>query len=648
MMSGAHRRPAPQIGTPTLSLHLAFWAPGTGPASWTLVVERFVCNIFDRISTAASTTQPKKIFEVSSPNHVENCLHLFENDYDVILASPLAFRKRDAQSDRSSLYSTVQFTFAWHSLPVQLSVEKHTEYFTVSAYIDLSARSGDVLLDGATHPLAKTICDAVERLSRIIASRSGKLHPKGKLTGDTKQLSPTDLHNLRIADRKQCDSLYQTIYYDIWDKFAEDIISIALQTEPASITSSTLDIGNVFVDFRGFSATLSKVSKEKNGNDKAQMYIREPGWFDNYGDLESEIDATGFSNKYSLEIIDDIWPFITADETHGHGLEPEPFRLHRGRKIEHTASTFLGERYIYCTALGPQPLEFQATPAPLCYFLIGKSGHRWQMGRLLDRLHHLGTVRLAALFDLDSLDIANQELRQVEDAFRDAHKCLGRNPPALDDARSALFSARSHLISADGRVRSGGLSYRVERSRYYVKQFRDGVGALRIKRIEGFQRYDHFVLRRMGATFAFIDMLGLRHDRVLAESASVNQEIQTAQQVVLQGSLNQIQKKAELLFYIFVLPYYFSFVLYEITTGSPIRSRMTVVIFIFSVTYIIWHQRTQLKGQVITRYRQLTQLSAATLPFAAFITRAILGSAIIIFLFTVVFPKIVGFFLNTH
>src|SRR5262249_334495 len=69
----------------------------------------------------------------------------------------------------------------------------------------------------------------------------------------------------------------------------------------------------------------------------------------------------------------------------------------------------------------------------------------------------------------------------------------------------------------------GGLSYRIERSRYYVTQFRDGISGLRIRRIESFQPYDVFVERRLAATFDFIDRLGKRHERLENHISSLYQ-----------------------------------------------------------------------------------------------------------------------------
>jgi hypothetical protein len=61
-----------------------------------------------------------------------------------------------------------------------------------------------------------------------------------------------------------------------------------------------------------------------------------------------------------------------------------------------------------------------------------------------------------------------------------------------------------------------GLLYRVERSRYYVQRFRSTVAQMRILRVEGYQKYDQFVERRLGGSFDFINRLGRRYERAVS------------------------------------------------------------------------------------------------------------------------------------
>src|SRR5262249_31783188 len=155
--------------------------------------------------------------------------------------------------------------------------------------------------------------------------------------------------------------------------FTADIIQAARRASGGGIDSGPHSIGSVSAEFRGLSVTLSEHVRREEIREPLTEYIREPGWSDRYGTMEGKIDATRFGDDEALGVIDEIWPFITSDPAHGHAVQPDPLRVHRARKIEYTASSFLGQRYIYCTALGPQPLN-QPTPAPVCYFVIGKSG----------------------------------------------------------------------------------------------------------------------------------------------------------------------------------------------------------------------------------------------------------------------------------
>jgi hypothetical protein len=114
----------------------------------------------------------------------------------------------------------------------------------------------------------------------------------------------------------------------------------------------------------------------------------------------------------------------------------------------------------------------------------------------------------------------------------------------------------------------GGLEYRVERSRYYVKQFRDSVPPLRIRRVEGYQPYDVFVQRRLGAVFDYIDRLGLRFERVQRDIETLYEYIQTHSSLVVEldidkrnKKIERLQQTGELFLFIILAPYYLSSVL---------------------------------------------------------------------------------------
>jgi Protein of unknown function (DUF3422) len=68
--------------------------------------------------------------------------------------------------------------------------------------------------------------------------------------------------------------------------------------------------------------------------------------------------------------------------------------------------------------------------------------------------------------------------------------------------------------NADEPIKRDGISFRIERSRFYVKAFERLIPDLRNKDLQGFQSYPNFVRRRYGASWDRIDRIGIRHERL--------------------------------------------------------------------------------------------------------------------------------------
>jgi hypothetical protein len=117
----------------------------------------------------------------------------------------------------------------------------------------------------------------------------------------------------------------------------------------------------------------------------------------------------------------------------------------------------------------------------------------------------------------------------------------------------------------------GGLPFRVERSHYYQRQFRDLVRGLRIGRIQGFQTYDEAVARRLGGIYDLIDTVGLRHERVREILVGLSRRMQSARQIELTTAITaetrtieKLQEGAEIGFFAVLFPYYVSHILIEV------------------------------------------------------------------------------------
>jgi Protein of unknown function (DUF3422) len=186
-------------------------------------------------------------------------------------------------------------------------------------------------------------------------------------------------------------------------------------------------------------------------------------------------------------------------------------------RLEYTASRFLDNRIIYITSLGAEHIDAIRTSVPMKFLILSRPYHRWQIGRLIDRLFAVGSVRTAAIMNLRMLLDASYALRALSHDLQQV-----RSTTIPYNTLLTTFLELKSRTAALGNNCDGGISYRIERSRYYVSQYRNLENTFRMSRVEGFQQASDFVRRRLFSTFAMIDRIGIRlqaHHRELAELA---------------------------------------------------------------------------------------------------------------------------------
>lgn len=188
-------------------------------------------------------------------------------------------------------------------------------------------------------------------------------------------------------------------------------------------------------------------------------------------------------NKPRL-LVKKLWPMIER-------LQGEPSATPGHRDYEMAASLMLDGRAIYASSLGHPATEMAmlTEKVPVVYSLIVCFDDAWQLGRLIDTVHSIETLRLAALRDIEKIGVAAQKLFSIRAFLREGGD--------VEDVQEKM----DELLRSD-------VSWRVERSQRYWKQFKYRVDRLRIGRIEGFQPYDDFVFRRIGDTITFIESVG--------------------------------------------------------------------------------------------------------------------------------------------
>lgn len=332
---------------------------------------------------------------------------------------------------------------------------------------------------------------------------------------------------LETGSSKLASQLPRFFYEEFWSQAAPTIFG----SEDLRSHLSENILSQIFADFRGIVLSEEAVSfpfsSRKDGA---------PSW------------------GYEAEL--KFFPLVTAAE-----------------RYEYTASYMLDERAFYMTALGPQsPEDHDHRRIPLTYLLYVHQHfddpektpiNKWQLGRLVDRMHLLGTLRLAGLRDFAALRAAGHTLSKLDPYVTDARDSVAahRTNGSRDDAITKIELAHEHFNKITKQYREStksapGLLYRIERSRYYTEQFRANIRALRLSRIEGSQRYDDFVDRRLGAVFDYINRLGLRYERAINSLLMLDQNYLAIRTNKIEGEVRGIQRYADLALIGALLPYY--------------------------------------------------------------------------------------------
>jgi hypothetical protein len=210
--------------------------------------------------------------------------------------------------------------------------------------------------------------------------------------------------------------------------------------------------------------------------------------------LHSACDYLPYSTNISLRIVDAMWPAIK--EFYSDAEPADPKRDIAG-KPELTVTRFQGKKSLYVSSLGRPTPNRSLKKEPVKYMIICGYDSRWQLGRVVERINNMGTLRLAAIYDID-------RLQKISDKLRDLYG-KWRKDPKPDPATFA------RELDALGSELPLGLAYRIERSAYYVKSFESILADMRSHLLEGFQPYADFVHRRMGGTFEFIYRIGVRY-----------------------------------------------------------------------------------------------------------------------------------------
>lgn len=465
MNTGAHRRPAPLIGPPSLVWHRAFWMPPSQPnrESWIREVDDFLLCLIIHLRDHAKRSNSAII----SQNIEEGVVYLFRHKSKL----DSEFRSLDSTNEKitgkpntdgspyrpnivsvSLKISNVYFTFR---------AQIRSEFWTFGIFSDFS----DILESGfVENPALKDMSRKFDEIYSIALNRYEN-------SGDEPIDLSDDIYSKLVDSfRKYCDFLVNDGVNRVGGKKIEDCC------------------GGIFGDFVGLVLGMRpSAAGGHKGIERVQSTRGQP--------IPTKVAIDYNFELTSLRILDAIWPVVRR--LHG-GFNNGHKQIEEAQgKPEYAVSLFQRGRVLYVSALGRLfSRKLQNAPEPVTYTLVSIHASRWQLGRLVDRLHELGTLRLAAVRDLQNLMKINEDLRLLRLDLLEGHP--------LTDIQRRLVKAEEMIPN--------GLAYRVERSRYYVGRFKSLCSQLGISRVEGFQQYDELVERRLADKFDLIDKIGIRYD----------------------------------------------------------------------------------------------------------------------------------------
>lgn len=204
------------------------------------------------------------------------------------------------------------------------------------------------------------------------------------------------------------------------------------------------------------------------------------------------------------------------------------------RRKELVACSMLRGRYVYLSTLGARDDEkyvSEGTSNSVKFVLLGiTDSDKYQLGRLLERIHTIGASRLAALKNLDRIRNIG---RRVQAMGLELDRITRPQEPDLVAIENFLVrlnalgtEKQNYQSGGDDEIRDGA-SYRISRADFYISVVETRLQDLGIERIEKWQPYDEVLRRRLFPAYKFIGDVGERIERLRDRVNSILSMIET-------------------------------------------------------------------------------------------------------------------------
>ena len=538
--AGANRNSPENLHAPTLTWHLAFWIKKASlpeqshVADVKTILDTFLLTLF----RALQADDTGSITDVHLSPCISRILLLFNKaaDESSLVQIPhanLTIRQNDILTSSSR---AVSIRFKWHELCLTIRCEMHTEYFSVTTFA--AVEKARVAPFSNLNELNATITEALSYFTHETPEKTGAVVCK----------------------------LNKYFFRTFWDSYSDHVLGCP---DVADILKNDI-FKHVFADFRGIVFS----------DEAVDLYDK---------DFFSENKPPSWGRAAKTTFL----PLLNI-----------PTASTRRRQYECSVSYMLDGRALYMSALAPQlpdapdderiPLEFIVYVHQRVDNAKNPSVNKWELGRLVNQLHLLGTLRLAALKDLKLLRVAETTLSALDQFVQNTPVSVERDhDKAMDFIQTAHdnFNKISADFLKDARC---GLTYRVARSRYYVAQFRSNVKILQIMQLDGDQPYDQFVERRLGAEFDFIDSLGRRYDSATSTMLFLYESYLSIQTNKIDEDtkridqdIRNIQRYGELALLAALVPYYVIHLL-SLVVHEKYVPKITIILWSLFVVYAVY------------------------------------------------------------
>jgi hypothetical protein len=475
------------------------------------------------------------------------------------------------------------------ALRIRTQVEVHADFLTIAFYLDVdqvwqsrtpapaadasaAAREGDsVQRAESTKDGGEEKAGEVHRLPRRaeIKRHFDRVRAicDGRIDSDfvNRQFVDADLDD---TSKRELLEASKYLYDEVWNEFCKDFEL----GDPARLEGivGKERLLRVFANFRGL-VLPSQGSRDCQPKEEVTWDVRSPGKqpflrfaANNGSDTTTPNEANAVVKAY--------WPFMQRFTTYAYDKD-------------FIACGVMDWRAIYITPLGAQsdaatqdeargrskndpperlleeePGFSEEVSQPLRYLLLTKGPpNPRQMGKIVHRINTLGTMRHYALKDWYALNNAGEHVRMrgqeldriirdwtdgrtyIDYQFNLRQKAKGQTSKGEDihDVRDEWIAQYTRDIEARllsigaaldkiGDGTTGGIHYRISRSRYYVREFMVLLPTLKVGNIETWLSYEQFVKRGLSPAFDYIDNLGDRLDGLRHRLQAVIEGIQTS------------------------------------------------------------------------------------------------------------------------